>query len=762
MMTPCHSEHSQPATAGPDGARRADPLTIGQRVRVGLLAVALVTAGAFLPLWEATLNAPQYPGGLHMVVSGGGVTGDVAEIDGLNHYVGMRSFNEEDVPELALWPLAAGLAVVAAAAAAFLRRGWSRRAALAIVWLTPIGVLADIQFRLHQYGHDLDPLAALRIDEFTPLVIGPTKVWNFTTWARPGIGLVCILLAAALLTAWPRVARRWSARGAGTSHPGTSPTHGASLSTAMLIAFVFPLLLLPAAAVAQEGHGHGGHGSTPVAPIETVPGPTRPVVGDAGPQAPALGAEADAAGVRLAAQLADARPGQTILLETGSYRGNFVVDVPVTLDGQGNATLVTTGAGSTLTITAAGTVVRNLHVHGSGPGPTDTPSGIRIEADDVTIESSIIHDAYIGIGVDNADRVRLVANHVSGRAQAGLGSDAHAVAHDRPGDQAQAQHAAPGGRGDAISLWDADGVLVRDNVLVSARDGILVSFGSQALIDRNQIRDSRYAIHSMYARDLAVVENTVERNLSGLVVMYGGPALVLRNRVTANLSDSTGFGLLLKDVEDAQVSGNGLISNRIGIHVDGPTGATGPSATFEGNVIATNQVGVALYPSARTLFRGNSFHENAVQVLAKGRGVHDNNVWADRGMGNYWSSYRGYDAAGFGFGTVPHAEGHATDRLLESAPVLHALATSPAVQLLRAIEDRWTLRAPMATDPLPLMQPVTRAPITPGSWSSSSSSSAGLATFAVGLILASVLPFLLPRLLRVPAPILGRLSRAQS
>ena len=73
-------------------------------------------------------------------------------------------------------------------------------------------MLADIQLRLHQYGRDLDPLAALRIDPFTPWVVGPTKVWNFTTWSWPGLGLVSLVLAAAVVTFGPRLAVRWSER----------------------------------------------------------------------------------------------------------------------------------------------------------------------------------------------------------------------------------------------------------------------------------------------------------------------------------------------------------------------------------------------------------------------------------------------------------------------------------------------------------------------------------------------------------------------
>lgn len=180
-------------------------LSRGERVVVGLLAAILLVVGSGLPLWRATLVAPQYPGGLHMSAYGNRVEGDIAEIDTLNHYVGMRAFRIEDVPELALWPFVVASAVVAVAIAVWSGRCRLRRLALGYAWLVPVGVLADIQYRLFQYGHDLDPKAALRIPDFTPLVIGPTRVWNFTTWARPGIGLFVMGAAVALVVLAPRV-----------------------------------------------------------------------------------------------------------------------------------------------------------------------------------------------------------------------------------------------------------------------------------------------------------------------------------------------------------------------------------------------------------------------------------------------------------------------------------------------------------------------------------------------------------------------------
>lgn len=199
----------------PDRAT-ARPAGRGPRLVAGLVAVPLLLSSLVLPLWQALLAAPQYPGGLVLRAYGGRVTGDVAEINSLNHYVGLRPFDEKDIPELQLWLPTVLLGIGLVAVATFTRRRWLARGAKLGLWAIPVGMLADLQFRLWELGHDINPDAALRIEEFTPWAIGPTRVWNFRTTATPGLGLIAVILAATVVsfgpTLWARLAERAAAR----------------------------------------------------------------------------------------------------------------------------------------------------------------------------------------------------------------------------------------------------------------------------------------------------------------------------------------------------------------------------------------------------------------------------------------------------------------------------------------------------------------------------------------------------------------------
>ena len=192
----------------------------GQRIVIGLAAAVLVIIAWRLPVWQARLSAPQFPpplGPLRLTAYGHGVEGDIEQVNQLNHYVGMQAFSDADAPEIALWGPVVLLALVAVVLATVLPRTHPlARLGKIGLWLIPIGTLVDIQFRLWQYGQSVQPDAAIRVEPFTPLVVGPTKVLNFTTWAYPGEALWLIALAAFLVTFGPgltaRIQDRWRHR----------------------------------------------------------------------------------------------------------------------------------------------------------------------------------------------------------------------------------------------------------------------------------------------------------------------------------------------------------------------------------------------------------------------------------------------------------------------------------------------------------------------------------------------------------------------
>ena len=219
------AEKPDQVKSGPGTARAILP--VPARITFGVAAITLLLLAARAPIWRAVFHAPQYPQGLKVTAYGDRVAGDLGEIKELSHYIGMPPFNFVGMPEMRLWPFVIAFAVAAAVLAVATRRRWLRRLSCAAIWLIPVGALADVQFRLWQTGHSLDPSAAIRVTPFTPRVLGPTTLMNFTITGVPGTALVLIAIAAAVVTSAPFVARRLTRGGTtatGARQAETQPT----------------------------------------------------------------------------------------------------------------------------------------------------------------------------------------------------------------------------------------------------------------------------------------------------------------------------------------------------------------------------------------------------------------------------------------------------------------------------------------------------------------------------------------------------------
>ena len=180
----------------------------------GLVIVAAVMLAAvyLFPLWNLTMFAPQYPDGLRLniysyTLEGGNLGQDVREINLLNHYIGMKDLVAEDFTEFKWMPF-----VVGAIGLLFLRTAVHGRMASLIDIIVLYGYFAAFSlwsfwYKLHSYGHNLAPTAAVKVPPFMPPMFGYRRLANFEVYSYPAagsyaLGLAIVLLAAAFWLAW--------------------------------------------------------------------------------------------------------------------------------------------------------------------------------------------------------------------------------------------------------------------------------------------------------------------------------------------------------------------------------------------------------------------------------------------------------------------------------------------------------------------------------------------------------------------------------
>jgi copper chaperone NosL len=173
---------------------------IVNRRRLLIGAGILAGLAMLLPLWGMTLVSNQYPEGLRMIVYPNHIRGDIEELNALNHYIGMTRISDRVFPELRLLPLGFGLVVVGSFFAAFVRRVWADLLPLTLMIAIAGYGLWSMTHRLYQFGHDLDPTAAIRISPFTPPMLGQNQIAQFATYSYFSWGTFLALGAGALIT----------------------------------------------------------------------------------------------------------------------------------------------------------------------------------------------------------------------------------------------------------------------------------------------------------------------------------------------------------------------------------------------------------------------------------------------------------------------------------------------------------------------------------------------------------------------------------
>lgn len=173
--------------------------------RIGMAVAALLLVGLyFFPIWSISLEAPQYPEGIGLNIYINNIEGkepqDLQNINGLNHYIGMKEIKPDSIPELKYMPPIIAFLIASGLVIAF----WGNRKWI-LGWLilfTLLAIVGLIDFYLweYDYGHNLNPNAAIKVPGMTyqPPLIGSKALLNFNAISLPHIGFFFALASMGL------------------------------------------------------------------------------------------------------------------------------------------------------------------------------------------------------------------------------------------------------------------------------------------------------------------------------------------------------------------------------------------------------------------------------------------------------------------------------------------------------------------------------------------------------------------------------------
>ncbi len=386
----------------------------------------------------------------------------------------------------------------------------------------------------------------------------------------------------------------------------------------------------------------------------------------------------------IASAMAAARPHALVLVDGGLYREpTIVVDRPVhlvavpgdtaTIDGEGQRGL--------LLVRADDVTVEALHWRRTGTSQLDERAAIRVR--DVArcrIINNHVVDAQFGIVVERTRDCEITGNTVRG------------------------PEARQTSAGNGIHAWSSQRPVVRDNRVTGHRDGIYFEFVTGGHVEDNLSEHSaRYGMHFMFSDDCRYARNTFQDNGNGVAVMYSKRVVMQGNTFSRSLGGAA-YGLLLKDIDDSEVSGNRFLSNSTGLYLED----AGRNRVLD-NLFRDNGWALRTLASAQeNLFEGNVFEQNAFDVTTNSRSA------VSTFRANYWDRYRGYDLDRNGTGDVPHVPVRLFALVVEQSPAAAMLLRSILVDLLDLAERAFPALAPASIrDAAPLIRRPVLLPAPP-------------------------------------------------
>lgn len=386
-----------------------------------------------------------------------------------------------------------------------------------------------------------------------------------------------------------------------------------------------------------------------------------------------------APGADLRAAVAEAEPGDRLVLPPGVHAGPLQIDKPLTLTGQEGAVIEGSGSGSVITVTAPDVRIERLTIRGSGKDVPAMDSGVLATrtAARLAVVDNFFDRNLFGVYLHGAADSSVENNVIRGRRDVRL-SEA----------------------GNGVSIWNAPGAQVIGNDIRQVRDGIFVNTSKRNVFKGNNFAELRFAIHYMYTHDSAVIGNRSKGNHVAWAIMYSDN-LEIRGNVSVNDRD---HGLMLNYTNRSNVTGN---------LVEGG----GEKCLFiynahrnriEGNRFENCPIGIHFTAGSEgNRVTGNAFIGNRTQVKYVGTRLVE---WTFDGRGNYWSDNAAFDLDGDGIADRPYRPNDMMDDILWRYPQAKALLNSPAVTLLRFAQGRFPALYPGGVvDKAPLMSPPSMA-----------------------------------------------------
>lgn len=320
--------------------------------------------------------------------------------------------------------------------------------------------------------------------------------------------------------------------------------------------------------------------------------------------------------------IALAKDFDTIIVKKGTYKEHsIVIDKPLTIIGKNYPVIDGELKGEIITIVSNNVTLDGLFIINVGTSYTQDYAAVRVRrSKNFVIKNLVLEKLFFGIYIEKSTYGKIYHNKIIGDAVEEYNS------------------------GNGIQLWYSKHIEIEHNYVERVRDGIYLEFSDDCIIKNNESANNiRYGLHFMFSNNDTYQDNLFHKNGAGVAVMFSKKIKMYNNIFKENWGMAS-YGMLLKEINDAEIIGNTFEENTIGINIEGSNRITYKNNNFISNGWAIKVRG-ACYTNT---FLQNNFLYNSFDVSYNSN-INDNVF--DR---NYWSNYTGYDLDRNGIGDVPY------------------------------------------------------------------------------------------------------------
>ena len=370
------------------------------------------------------------------------------------------------------------------------------------------------------------------------------------------------------------------------------------------------------------------------------------------------------------------KSGDEIILRAGEYKEHDLeVLVPFKLTGMGNPVIDGEMVGTILEVKTDSFSIDGITFRNVGQSYTkDFAALLVVRSDHFVIRNCIFENVFFGMLVEKSHFGIIEHNYIWGTRENEANS------------------------GNGVQLWHSSDMQVNNNEAFGMRDGLYFEFVDNAIIYDNYSHDNiRYGLHFMFSNNDEYHHNVFKNNGAGVAVMFSKKILMHDNRFEFNWGAAS-YGLLLKEIYDAEIYNNIFEQNTTGITTEGSTRINFTNNQFLRNGWAVKVTG-GCYDN---MFHGNDFSHNAFDLSFNG---HLNGSSFER---NYWSDYTGYDLDRDGVGDIPYRPVKLFSYIVNRTPETIVLLRSLFVDIINFSEKVSPVFTP---DNLLDNSPMTKRPL---------------------------------------------------